>query len=98
MQSAKDIVNTLLAEKEFHLSETLDQKDYKLDFHSIEKNLDTVRQKVLENLSAEPVEIDSLVRATESTMQEVNVVLVELELAGCLERHPGNRVSLIYGG
>ena len=44
------------------------------------------------------MEIDSLVRGTESTMQEVNVVLVELELAGRLERHPGNRVSLIYGG
>ena len=98
VQSAKDIVNTLSAEKTFHLSETLAEQDYKLDFHSIEANLETVRQKVMENLSAEPVEVDSLVRATESTMQEVNVVLVELELAGRLERHPGNRVSLIYGG
>lgn len=98
VQSAKDIVDTLAQEKTFHLEETLEAKDYKLDFHSIEANLDKVRQKVLENLSAEPVEIDSLVRATESTMQEVNVVLVELELAGRLERHPGNRVSLIYGG
>ena len=98
VQSAKDIVDVLAQEKTFHLSETLAEQDYKLDFHSIEANLDKVRQNVLENLSAEPVEIDSLVRATESTMQEVNVVLVELELAGRLERHPGNRVSLIYGG
>ena len=98
VQSAKDIVDALAQEKTFHLEETLREQDYKLDFHSIEANLDKVRQKVLENLSAEPVEIDSLVRATESTMQEVNVVLVELELAGRLERHPGNRVSLIYGG
>jgi DNA processing protein len=27
----------------------------------------------------------------------VHVVLLELELAGRLERHPGNRVSLIAG-
>ena len=98
VQSAKDIVDALAQEKTFHLEETLEAKDYKLDFHSIEANLDKVRQKVLENLSAEPVEVDSLVRATESTMQEVNVVLVELELAGRLERHHGNRVSLVYGG
>ena len=98
VQSAKDIVDTLAQEKTFHLEENSDEQDYKLDFHSIEANLDKVRQKVLENLSAEPVEVDSLLRATESTMQEVNVVLVELELAGRLERHPGNRVSLVYGG
>lgn len=98
VQSAKDIVDALQKEQTFHLEENLNTKEYQLDFHSIEKNLETVRQKVLENLSAEPVEVDSLVRATESTMQEVNVVLVELELAGRLERAPGNRVSLIYGG
>ena len=98
VQKADDIVAVLAQEKTFHLSETLVEKEYQLDFHSIEANLETVRQKVLENLSAEPVEVDSLVRATEFTMQEVNVVLVELELAGRLERHPGNRVSLIYGG
>jgi len=98
VQSAKDVVDTLSAEKTFHLEEMLEPKNYKLDFHSIEANLESVRQKVLENLSAEPVEVDALVRATESTMQEVNVVLVELELAGRLERHYGNRVSLVYGG
>ena len=98
VQSAKDIVNALQKEQTFHLEENLNTKEYQIDFHSIEANLENVRKKVLENLSAEPVEIDSLVRATESTMQEVNVVLVELELAGRLERHYGNRVSLIYGG
>ena len=98
VQSAKDIVDTLAKEKTFHLEETLNAQEYKLDFHSIEAHLDELRPKVLENLSAEPVEVDSLMRATGGTMQEVNVVLVELELAGRLERHPGNRVSLIYGG
>ena len=98
VQSAKDIVDALQKERSFHLEENSGAAEYQLDFHSIEGNLDAVREKVLENLSAEPVEVDALVRATESTMQEVNVVLVELELAGRLERHPGNRVSLIYGG
>lgn len=98
VQSAEDIIEALTQEKTFHLEENLDIQNYQMDFRSVESNLESVRQKVLENLSAEPVEVDSLVRATGSTMQEVNVVLVELELAGRLERHFGNRVSLIYGG
>lgn len=98
VQSARDIVDALVQEKTFHLEETLAPQNYQLDFHSVELNLESVRQKVLENLSAEPVEVDDLVRVTEATMQEVNIVLVELELAGRLERHFGNRVSLVYGG
>ncbi len=98
VQSAEDIIEALTQEKTFHLEGNLDIQNYQMDFRSVESNLESVRQKVLENLSAEPVEVDSLVRATGSTMQEVNVVLVELELAGRLERHFGNRVSLIYGG
>ena len=98
VQSAEDIIEALTQEKTFHLEGNLDIQNYQMDFRSVESNLESVRQKVLENLSAEPVEVDSLVRATGSTMQEVNVILVELELAGRLERHFGNRVSLIYGG
>ena len=91
-------MDTLAEEKTFHLAEIQEEQNYQLDFHSIEANLDNVRQKTLENLSAEPVEVDALVRTVGATMQEVNVVLMELELAGRLERAPGNRVSLIYGG
>ena len=39
-----------------------------------------------------------LIRASDCPPTTVSTVLLELELAGRLERHPGNRVSLVGGG
>lgn len=60
-----------------------------------EDDLSKARALILENLSTEPVGVDDLIRGTELTAQLVNIVLVELELAGRIERHPGNRVSIL---
>jgi len=40
-----------------------------------------------------PVEVDELVRQCNSTVSAVLSVLLELEVAGRLARHSGNRVS-----
>lgn len=50
---------------------------------------------VLELLSPVPVSIDELLRRCQLSPAVVITVLLELELAGRLERHPGNRVSLL---
>ena len=57
---------------------------------------DSVRahDAVRELLSPTPVEIDELVRQSQLTPSVVLTILLELELAGRLARHPGNRVSL----
>ena len=47
-----------------------------------------------ERLGPEPLAIDELVRQCDSTVADVQDALVDLELAGRLERHPGNRVAL----
>ncbi|MCE2482186.1 MAG: DNA-processing protein DprA [Alphaproteobacteria bacterium] len=49
---------------------------------------------VRELLSPTPVEVDELVRQSQLTPSVVLTILLELELAGRLARHPGNRVSL----
>lgn len=53
------------------------------------------RARLLAALGPAPVEIDTLVREAELTPAVVAVILLELELAGRVERHPGNRVSFL---
>ena len=52
------------------------------------------RARVLEALGPTPVEIDEIIRYTGLPARTVLVVLLELDLAGRIERHPGQRVSL----
>jgi DNA processing protein len=49
---------------------------------------------ILERLSPTPVAVDELVRQCQLTASAVATLLLELELAGRVERHPGNLVSL----
>ncbi len=51
--------------------------------------------KVLDLLSTTPLLIDDLIRASELPANSISSILIELELAGRVERHPGNRVSRI---
>lgn len=50
-----------------------------------------------ERLGPEPLLVDELVRQCHATGSALQAALLELELAGRLERHPGNRVSLACG-
>jgi DNA processing protein len=49
---------------------------------------------VLERLGPTPVDADELLRQCELTAGALATILLELELAGRLDRHPGNRVSI----
>ena len=55
---------------------------------------DDARGRIVALLGPSPVGIDDLVVLSGRPASEVQVVLLELELAGRLERHPGNTVSL----
>lgn len=54
-----------------------------------------LRHKILENLSPVPVQMDELIRAVNASAAEVLIVILELELAGHIERQAGNKVNLI---
>ena len=51
------------------------------------------RDSVIQLLGSSPVSVDMLVRQSRLTPAMVATILLELELAGRQERHPGNRVS-----
>jgi DNA processing protein len=60
----------------------------------IDQNIDKYRKIVIECLSPSPVPVDEIIRRCQLSAAAVSLVLLELELAGRLERHPGNQVSL----
>jgi DNA processing protein len=55
---------------------------------------DTALELLVEKLSPTPVAVDELVRQCQLSASSVATLLLELELAGRIERHPGNLVSL----
>ncbi len=56
---------------------------------------DTIRNAIISALGPSPTEIDDIIRFTNASNGQVQLILMELDLAGRLERHTGNRVSLI---
>ncbi|HXP12878.1 MAG TPA: hypothetical protein VN795_04390 [Stellaceae bacterium] len=60
-----------------------------------ESDLAAARKKVLELLSPSPVAVDELVRQCQLSPAIVLTVLLELELAGRIERQPGNTLTLL---
>ena len=60
-----------------------------------EEEAENGKTRLLELLGPSPVAVDELVRRCHLSAAAVSVALLELELAGRLERHPGARVSLV---
>jgi DNA processing protein len=65
------------------------------DFEAAPPPGDDDRARVLEALGPTPVAIDELIRHTGAHPAQLFMILLELDLAGRLERHPGGAVSLI---
>ncbi|POF29014.1 DNA-processing protein DprA [Roseibium marinum] len=56
---------------------------------------DSLRQKVLSALGPAPVDLDELIRFLGADTRSIHVILLELELAGKIERHRGNKISAL---
>jgi DNA processing protein len=59
-----------------------------------EHDVEHARTELLSLLSPAPIALDELLRLSDITPNALFTVLLEFELAGKLERHPGNKVSL----
>jgi DNA processing protein len=70
-----------------------DEPDSDSDFVSANEG---ERSRVVEALGPTPVSIDEIVAHTGLSVQQVLLILLELDLAGRLERHSGGRVSLLF--
>lgn len=51
-------------------------------------------RRILDCLGTTPVEVDEIVRRCQVTAADAQTMLMELELEGRIERHPGNKISL----
>lgn len=60
-----------------------------------ESEVTEAREQVLEMLNPSPVMVDEILRRCQLSPAVLSTVLLELELAGRLERHSGNQVSLL---
>ena len=67
------------------------------DFSATPPPGESDRAKVIEALGPTPVSVDEIIRHTGLHPAQVFMVLLELDLAGRLERHAGGNVSLAFG-
>lgn len=63
-----------------------------------EGEIQSLRPKIVEKLGMTPVSVDEIISQLGIPPQIVLTVIIELELAGKLERTSGNRVSLLSAG
>ncbi|MER9627023.1 DNA-processing protein DprA [Mesorhizobium sp. M0296] len=67
------------------------------DFSATPPPREDDRDRVVEALGPTPVAVDEIIRHTGLHPAQVFMVLLELDLAGRLERHAGGNVSLVFG-
>lgn len=64
---------------------------------NLDEDLDTenVKKIIFQNLSQMPLGVDELIRTCHLSIPSMQMALVEMELAGQIQRLPGNRIVLI---
>ena len=94
-ESADDVVSVLrpILGHSFREQDAGPSAPAPADAAAAESEADRVRALVEEKLSPAPVEIDELVRQTGAPAAAVLTVILELELAGRIQRHPGNQIA-----
>ncbi|MBL4759029.1 MAG: DNA-protecting protein DprA [Rhizobiales bacterium] len=99
--SVDDILDTIapqLEDPDMVLSRTsgqasLEAKEH--EWHETSEPSDDDRERIVQSLSLTPVTNDDIIRQCDVPAGTVISVLMELDIAGRIERHPGQRVSLI---
>ncbi len=95
IESAADITRALDAMRERRIEEDHMQIPVSAPPHQpSEAELKPARGQLVELLGPTPVDVDELIRLTKLTLPVVITILLELDLAGRLDRHPGNKVSI----
>ena len=90
VESARDIIENLGQEIQPKLFEVEDSFEEEIVFES-----ENLREEIFVKLSVSPISIDELAQQTSTPIRLVNEVLLELEIAGKLERSWGNKVRLL---
>ena len=92
---AEDVLNILRDMNRPMREPAAGQLDSTNEWEPDEALLSEARLMVIESLGPAPTDIDELIRDSHLSPALVSTVLLELELAGRVERQPGNKVSLL---
>ena len=96
VQNAQDVMDVLSSDLSYMLEDPKSLNYiHKDSAPPDDAQLEAARREIQEMLSPSPVTVDELVRNCQFSHSAVSLVLLELELAGRLERHPGNRVATL---
>lgn len=71
-------------------------KSFNIPFTGDEYVTDTMRRKVILVLNQIPVSLERICEYTMLSLGEVNYIVLELELAGKIERSIDDKISMIY--
>jgi DNA processing protein len=87
---AADVITAVapIMERPIYLRETDDDEPFDFEPETYD------RTRIVNLLGPSPISLDDLIRMSGASPATVRVVLLELELAGRLERHGGGLVSL----
>jgi DNA processing protein len=93
VESAKDVLDALLRRP---LSEPSKEGEDSLAKHSENTEIETeaAREMLLRQLAPVPTSVDEILRGCQLSAPAILAALLELELAGRIERYPGNKVAL----
>lgn len=94
--SADDILEELapVTRQSFKTARALEEPSY--DHASMAEASSSDRQRIIEALGPTPVAIDEIIVHTGVSPSQIYLTLLELDLAGRLQRHSGGGVSLIF--
>ena len=93
-ESAADVLQVLDGMLRATLAEPPAPADAATPALDADDAIGAARDEILEQLGPAPTALDDLLRQTGVPAGLLRMVLLELELAGRLERHPGDRVAL----
>ena len=100
VQSADDILNELASMDQKSINPQSDMFDSvgeaytPFDYEEAGTDIpDNIHDLILQNLSNAPSEVDEISRSCHVSIKDLQLSLLEMELAGVIQRHPGNRIS-----
>jgi len=95
IEEAADVVAALGSAAGRLAESTSDSEPYPTPHKSLESEVEKAKKEVLGLLSSVPLAVDEIIRQCHLSPPVVALVLLELELAGWIERHPGNRIAAV---
>lgn len=98
VESYEDIINNMPLSNNIENLSDYNNRYHQITFmpNSYQKITESDRKKILGLLSSTPIEIELLLDHTGISLSNLHTILLELELAEKIIRHPGEKISLIY--